>query len=56
MTKADNQEVANEIVADSQISLALTSAAAGAVVVLTVTGRNSAGESPASDPVEIAVP
>jgi hypothetical protein len=56
VTKADGKEVANEIVSDSQISFALTKAAAGAVVVLTVTGRNSAGESPASDPVEIQVP
>jgi hypothetical protein len=56
VTKADNKEVANEIVQDSQISLALTKAAAGAVVLLTVTGRNAAGESPASDPVEFTVP
>ena len=45
-----------EIVSDSQISFALAKAAAGAVVVLTVTGRNSAGESPASAPVEFTVP
>ncbi len=56
VTKADNKEVANEIVSDSQISFVLAKAAAGAVVVLTVTGRNSAGESPASDPVEFTVP
>jgi hypothetical protein len=48
--------VANEIVQDSQFSLTLTPVAAGTVVVLTVTGRNSAGESPAGDPVEIVVP
>ena len=41
VAKADNQEVANEIVSDRQISL-----------VLAVTGRTTAGESPASDPVE----
>ena len=56
MVLADNKEVANEIVSDSQISFVLAKAAAGAVVVLTVTGRNSAGESPASDPVEFTVP
>ena len=56
VTKADNKEIANQIVSDSQISLALTQAAAGAVVLLTVTGRNAAGESPASDPVEFTVP
>ena len=56
VTKADNKEVANEIVSDSQISFVLAKAAAGAVVVLTVTGRNSAGESPASDSVEFTVP
>lgn len=56
MNKADNKEIANEIVSDSQISFVLAKAAAGAVVVLTVTGRNSAGESPASDPVEFTVP
>ena len=55
VTKADGKEIANEIVSDSQISLALN-AAAGTVVVLTVTGRNSAGESPASDAVEFTVP
>jgi hypothetical protein len=56
VTKADGTEVANEIVQDSQFSLTLTPVAAGTVVVLTVTGRNSAGESPAGDPVEIVVP
>lgn len=56
VTKADGKEIANEIVSDSQISFVLAKAAAGAVVVLTVTGRNSAGESPASDPVEFTVP
>jgi hypothetical protein len=56
VTKADNKEVANEIVQDSQCSLTLSKVAAGAVVILTVTARNAAGESPASDPVEIAVP
>jgi hypothetical protein len=56
VTKADNKEVANVIAQDSQISVVLSSVTAGAIVVLTVTGRNSAGESPASDPVEIAVP
>jgi hypothetical protein len=54
-TKADNQEIANEIVADSQATLALN-AAAGAVVLLTVTGRNSTGESPASASVAFTVP
>lgn len=56
VNKADNKEIANEIVSDSQITLALTKAAVGAVVVLTVTGRNAAGESPASEPVEFTVP
>jgi hypothetical protein len=56
VTKADGKEVANEIISDSQISFVLAKAAAGAVVVLTVTGRNSAGESPAGNAVEIAVP
>jgi hypothetical protein len=56
VTKADNKEVANEIVQDSQCSLTLSKVAAGAIVILTVTARNAAGESPASDPVEIAVP
>jgi hypothetical protein len=56
VTKADGKEVANEIISDSQISFVLAKAAAGAVVVLTVTGRNSAGESLAGNAVEIAVP
>jgi hypothetical protein len=51
--KSDGTVVANEITQDSQFSLTL---AAGTVVVLTTTARNAAGESPASDPVEIAVP
>ena len=56
VNKADGKEVANKIVSDSQISFTLVKAAAGAVMVLTVTGRNSAGESPASEPVEFVVP
>lgn len=55
VNKTNNTEVVNEIVSDSQISLALN-IAVGAVVLLTVTGRNSAGESPASDAVEFIVP
>ena len=55
VVKADNKEVANEIVSDSQLSLDLTSLAIGTLVVLTVRGRNAAGESPASDPVEFVV-
>jgi hypothetical protein len=55
VSKADGTEIANQIVSDSQISLTLN-AAAGTVVVLTVTGRDSAGESPASAPVEFTVP
>jgi hypothetical protein len=54
--KADGKEAANEIVQDSQITLVLAKAASGAVVLLTVTGRNSAGESPESDAVEFTVP
>jgi hypothetical protein len=49
-------ELANGIAQDSQFSLTLAQVAAGAVVVLTVTARNAAGESPAGDAVEIAVP
>ena len=56
VNKADGKELANEIVSDSQISFVLAKAAVGAVVVLTVTGRNAAGESPASDAVEFIVP
>jgi predicted RNA-binding protein with PUA-like domain len=56
VTKADGKEVANEIAQDSQFSLTLAKVAAGAVVVITVTARNSAGESPAGDAVEIMVP
>ena len=56
VSKADNKEIANEIVQDSQFSLTLDKAAAGAVVVLTVTARNSVGESGASTAAEIAVP
>jgi hypothetical protein len=55
VVKADGKEVANEIVSDSQLSLDLTSLAIGTLVVLTVRGRNAAGESPASDPVEFVV-
>ena len=54
--KSDGSTVADEITADSQFSLTLAALAAGTVVVLTVTARNTAGESPASGPVEIAVP
>jgi hypothetical protein len=54
--KADGKEVVNEIAQDSQFSLVLDKVAAGAVVVLTVSARNSAGESSTSDPVEIQVP
>jgi hypothetical protein len=56
VAKADGKEVANEIAQDSQCSLTRPQAAAGAVVVFTVTARNSTGESPAGDAVEIAVP
>jgi hypothetical protein len=56
VTKANGKEVANAIAQDSQFSLTLDKVAAGAVVVLTVTGRNTAGESPAGNAVEIAVP
>lgn len=55
VVKADGKEVADEIVADSQTSLALN-VAVGTVLLLTVTGRNPAGESPASEPVEFIVP
>lgn len=55
VTKADGKEVANEIAQDSQLSLTLGSVAAGAVVVITVTARNAAGESPAGNAVEIVV-
>lgn len=55
VNQATNAEVANEIVADSQISLTLN-VAVGVVVLLTVTGRNAAGESPTSDAVEFIVP
>jgi hypothetical protein len=54
--KTDGTVVANEITQDSQFSLVLAALASGTVVILTVTARNAAGESPASDPVEIAVP
>ena len=46
----------SEITPECQFSLVLAALAASTVVVLTVTARNAAGESPASDPVEIAVP
>ncbi len=56
VTKADGKEMTNEIAQDSQFSPTLDKVATGAVVMLTVTARNSAGESPASNAVEIAVP
>ena len=56
VTKADGKEVANEIAQDSQLSLTLDKLAPGAVVVLTVTARNSAGESQPGNAVEIPVP
>ena len=54
--KAKGKEVVNEIASDSQNILALSTAAVGAVVLLTVTARNSAGESPAGAVAGIAVP
>jgi hypothetical protein len=54
--KSDGSEVANEITAESQLSLVLATLAAGTVVVLTVTARDAAGESQPSNAVEIAVP
>jgi hypothetical protein len=48
--------VANELTQDSQLSLTLAALATGTVVVLTVTARNAAGESPAGNAMEIAVP
>ena len=56
VTKTDGKEAANVIAQDSQFSLTLDKVAAGTVVVLTVTARNAAGESPAGTAVEIAVP
>ena len=55
VTKADGKEVANEIAQDSQLNLTLASVAAGTMVVLTVSARNAAGESPAGNALEIAV-
>lgn len=54
--KSDGSAVASEITPECQFSLTLSALSAGTVVVLTVTARNAAGESPASDPVDIAVP
>ncbi len=56
VTKADGKEALNVIVADSQTSQSFPHLAAGVVLQLTVSARNSAGESPASDVVEFTVP
>ena len=54
--KSDGSEVTDQIAADDQLTLTLGTVSSGTVVVLAVTARNITGESPASDPVEIAVP
>jgi hypothetical protein len=54
--KTNGNEVLNEIMSDSQFSLALPSLASGNLVVISVTARNATGESPAGNAVEIAVP
>lgn len=56
MTKPEGQEAANEIAQDSQLSLTLGKLPVGAIVLITVTARNAAEESPAINAVEIAVP
>ena len=56
VTKSDGKEVANEIAQDSQFSLTLADIASGAQLELTVSARNSTGESPASDPAQAVVP
>jgi hypothetical protein len=56
VNKATTAEVANEIAQDSQFSLTLGAVASGTIVVLFVSARNAAGESPASGGVEIIVP
>ena len=54
--KSDGSEVTNQIVKDCQTALVLDSVTAGTIVDVTVTARNSAGESGPSNAVEIAVP
>jgi hypothetical protein len=54
--KSDGSAVTDQIASDDQLTLTLDTVSSGTVVVLAVTARNSTGESPASDPVEIAVP
>ena len=56
VTKADGKEVLNVIANDSQFVLYLNSVATGAIVQVTIAGRNASGESPASDPVEFSLP
>ncbi|MFM2295887.1 MAG: hypothetical protein RLZZ350_2300, partial [Verrucomicrobiota bacterium] len=56
VVKATGASVVNHIVADSQVSVTPTGHPSGTVLTFTVTGRNSAGESPASAPVDIALP
>jgi len=54
--KSDGSAVTDQIASDDQLTLTLPTVSSGTVVVLAVTARNVTGESPASDPVEIAVP
>ena len=54
--KSDGSAVTDQIASDDQLTLTLPTVSSGTVVVLTATARNVTGESPASDPVEIAVP
>jgi hypothetical protein len=54
--KSDGSEVTDQIASDDQLTLTLPTVSSGTVVVLTATARNVTGESPESDPVEIAVP
>ena len=51
--QANGRDLVNVLAYDTQYVLDLDSVPAGSVVDLTVTGRNLAGESPASDPVEL---
>ena len=51
----NGRDLVNVLSYETQFVLDLDSVPAGSVVDLTVTGRNLAGESPASDPVEITL-
>ena len=56
VNKVTNAQLLNEIAHDSQFTITPPGVASGTIITVTISARNAAGESPASDPVDIALP